>query len=272
MSSPGMPARQSPGPDGLINYEARFLAWFEALYARHTSALSFSEVRRALGALSDLYVHKRHKLPSGDVFDGRGKRAAFALYYAPLHFMLIAHITQSLGAKLSGTLVDIGCGTGVGGIAWAEAMGKVQALAGFDRNPWAASEATWNWQQFGQAGRAQRGDATPERLGRLGPGDGVVAAYLINELPENTRVALLTSFLAAHSRGASVLIVEPIAKTVADFWPPWQKAIEQAGGRSDIWRTAVRLTPELRLLDKATGLRHDVLKGRSLYLPGRGAL
>lgn len=272
MTSASMPARQKANADGHVDFEPRFLGFFEALYARHTQELSFSEVRRALRALSDLYVHKRHKLPSGDVFDGRGKRAAFALYYAPLHFLLIAHIAQHLGAKVCGTLIDMGCGTGAGGIAWAEAMPGVKTLLGYERNGWASQEANWSWQQFGQHGRAHRGDATAQRLSALGPQDGVIAAFLVNELPQDARAALLESLLAAHARGAAVLIVEPIAKSVADFWPVWQKRFEAVQGRSDTWRIPVQLTPQLRLLDKATGLRHDVLKGRSLYLPGKDAL
>lgn len=265
-----MPPLHAPDAPGPADYTQRFLAWFDALYARHTSELSFSEVRRALSALSDLYVHKRHKLKGGEVFDGRGKRAAFALYYAPLHFLLIAHITQSLGAKVSGTLLDVGCGTGVGSLAWAEALPAPARLAGFDRNAWAVQEAGWNWRHMGHTGRAQRTDASAARIATLGPGDAVIAAFVINELPEPVRTEMLAAFLSAHARGAKVLIVEPIAKTVAGFWPVWQAAFEKVGGQSATHKVGVRLPDSLRLLDKATGLRHDVLKGRSLYLPGAG--
>ena len=54
-----------------------------------------------------------------------GKRAAFALFYAPLHFMAVTAVVQALGADAPppASIVDLGCGTGVAGAAWALAAG-----------------------------------------------------------------------------------------------------------------------------------------------------
>ena len=75
----------------------RFAAHYEALEARHLAELTFAEVRRALQALSSVYVERRGRMAEGAVFDGAGKRAAFALYYGPMHFLLVREIVRALG-------------------------------------------------------------------------------------------------------------------------------------------------------------------------------
>jgi hypothetical protein len=71
----------------------------------------------------------------------------------------------------------------------------------------------------------------------------------------------------AHARGASVLIVEPIARRLAAWWDAWRSAFAERGGRAHEWRFAARLPPTLALLDKAAGLDHRELLARSLWLP-----
>ncbi|HEX2341333.1 MAG TPA: hypothetical protein VHI98_12715, partial [Vicinamibacterales bacterium] len=61
--------------------------WMRALEARHLIDLQFAEVARALRALSSAYVQRRAALATGAALDGAGKRAAFALFYGPLHFL-----------------------------------------------------------------------------------------------------------------------------------------------------------------------------------------
>ena len=70
--------------------------WLAALENRHLSDLTFAEVSRALRALSSTYVERRSKLADGAALSGAGKRAAFALFYGPLHFLLLEHIARSL--------------------------------------------------------------------------------------------------------------------------------------------------------------------------------
>ena len=63
----------------------QFLDGFEQ---RHLADLRFSDVTRALRALSSAYVERRETaLAGGAALDGAGKRAAFALYYGPIHFL-----------------------------------------------------------------------------------------------------------------------------------------------------------------------------------------
>ena len=96
-----------------------FPAWFTALEARHLSRLTFAEVRRGLQALSALYVDRGKRLGTGAALEGSGKRAAFALFYAPLHFLLVRDVVRALGAGEAGprSIVDLGCGTGTAAAA-----------------------------------------------------------------------------------------------------------------------------------------------------------
>ena len=92
-------------------------AFIEELEKRHLADLRFSEVTRALRALSSAYVERRESaLADHRALDGAGKRAAFGLYYGPLHFLLVRHIVGEIAASISpGTVVDLGCGTGLMG-------------------------------------------------------------------------------------------------------------------------------------------------------------
>ena len=49
-----------------------------------------------LRALSSTYVERRGRLGDGAALSGAGKRAAFALFYGPLHYLLIREIVRAL--------------------------------------------------------------------------------------------------------------------------------------------------------------------------------
>ena len=102
----------------------RFADWMRDLEARHLADLTFAEVSRALRALSSNYVERRGTLAAGGPLAGAGKRAAFALFYGPLHYLLVQNIVSALDAAKGqvSTLVDLGCGTGAAGAAWAAAF------------------------------------------------------------------------------------------------------------------------------------------------------
>jgi SAM-dependent methyltransferase len=215
--------------------------------------------------LSSIYVERRHE-GVNRALDSAGKRAAFALFYAPLHFLTTYSIAQALeaGRKLE-RVVDLGCGTGAAGAAWALAAGAGW-ITGIDRHPWAVTEARWTYNALGLHGSARRGDlaSTPPAAA----GDGILAAYLFNELSATARDGLLGRLLESVSRGARLLIIEPISLRVSPWWPEAARRIATAGGRADEWRFAADLPPRLRLLDKAAGLDHRELTARSLYCPG----
>jgi hypothetical protein len=245
-----------------------FLRWLDSLDDRHRQALSFQEVRRSVQALSSLYVERRNRLGEGSALDGAGKRAAFATYFAPLHFLLVREIVRALGAasRAMPALVDLGCGTGAGGAAWALEMNPHPRITGLDRNPWAASEARWSYVAFGLDGT---GKAIDVNTFKIPAGTAVLAAFILNELPDESRERWRGLFLSAAQRGSPILIVEPIARRLSPWWDEWAADFLSAGGRNDEWRFPIVLPERLALMDKAAGLDHRELTGRSLWLPGR---
>ena len=63
---------------GCVEEPDPFAAYHEALEARHLADSTFAEVRRAAQALPSVYLERRGRMAEGAVFDGAGKRAAFA--------------------------------------------------------------------------------------------------------------------------------------------------------------------------------------------------
>jgi hypothetical protein len=245
-----------------------FPGFFAALEERHLAERSFAEVRRGLQALSSLYVERRDRLATGAALDGTGKRAAFALFYGPLHFLTLREIVRALDARRLRwpLLLDLGCGTGAAGAAWALELPRAELL-GVERNGWAAGEARFTHARLGLRGRIVRGELSrfepPARCG------GVLLAYTVNELDEAGRERWLPRLLQAASDGAAILVVEPLARRALHWWDAWTAAFEARGGRQDEWRFRVPLLPRLALLDRAAGLDHRELTARSLFLPGR---
>jgi SAM-dependent methyltransferase len=245
-----------------------FDEWVHALEARHLADLTFAEVSRALRALSSTYVENRGGLLEGRALKGAGKRAAFALFYGPLHFLLLQHIVRSLGVferSSVAAIVDLGCGTGAAGAAVAGLCQRQPRVLGIDRHPWPVKEAALTYRHFGLNGRAVRGDITGAHW--PDPPAALIASFTLNELDEKARAVMLRRLLERASRHDPVLIVEPLARFVAPWWFEWQAVFSKAGGRADEWRFKVDLPPIVQRLDRAAGLDHRELTGRSLYVP-----
>jgi len=240
-------------------------SFLDKLRARHLRDLEFREVRRALQALSTSYVERRSRVAAGRALASAGKRAAYALYYGPIHLLTVDAIVRTLAAQTPPPrrIIDLGCGTGAAGAAWALACDVKPAVNGIDVHPWAVAEASWTLRTLGIAGRSRRGSLT--RPPPLQPGDAVVAAWAINELESDARDSLQTWLLGA-ARDHPVLIVEPIARRAVPWWPDWQAAFEAIGGRADEWKFAVERPALVAELDQATGLDHRILKARSLWV------
>jgi hypothetical protein len=244
-----------------------FDRWIADLEARYLADLRFSEVSRALRALSATYVERRGRIQEGAALAGAGKRAAFALFYGPLHFLTVRGIVERLNTSIgtSAILVDLGCGTGASGAAWA-AQSKVRSVIAIDRHPWAVAEAGRTYRQFDVQARVIRGDL----LSRWPSGGAAfLAAYSINELPDDSRDRLLARLLDRASRGDAVLVIEPLARSAAPWWTAWCAAFSEAGGRADAWRFPSNLPELVAKLDRAAGLDHAEHTARSLWLAPR---
>lgn len=238
--------------------------WLEALEARHLADLRVPEVTRALRALSSAYVERRHALARGAALDSAGKRAAFALFYAPIHLLVTKHVVETLGAGAPDTIVDLGCGTGAAGAAWAIACGSAPRVLGIDRHPWAVEEARWTYRALRIDGTARHGD-----VARFRPPRGnlaIVAAYVLNELPEAGRTSLVDTLLEEATRGVRVAVLEPIARAVTPWWDAVAERFIEAGGRADEWEIGLDLPPLVAKFDAAAGLNHRRVKARSLFI------
>lgn len=253
--------------------ETALHGWMTALEARHLADLRVQEVTRALRALSAAYVERRRDRSIDEsrqkvhgTLDSTGKRAAFALFYGPLHFMAVSRVVLSLGATRPAptSIVDLGCGTGAAGAAWAFLSPTRPPVLGIDRHRWAVEEARWSYAHFGLSGRTRLGDIT--RTPSLGAGDAIVVAYVLNELADSARVRVEAMLIAAADRGARVLVLEPIARAVTPWWDETAARLVAKGGRADQWRFPIERPPMVALLDNAAGLDHRELTLRTLFV------
>lgn len=240
-------------------------SWLAALEARHLANLTRPELTRALRALSSCYVERRDRLAQGGALEGAGKRAAFALFYAPLHFLTVSHIVDALnaGRRPVQQILDLGCGTGAAGVAWATSMDATPAVIGIDRSAWAVDEANWTYRHFGMRGRAWTGDLTRAPI-RADARTGILLAYAVNELPPERRAVLLERLVQRVRGGAALLVVEPIARRTADWWDEWRAALAREGARADDWRFAADLPPLLRSIARGAGLDPRELTARTI--------
>ena len=245
-----------------------FDGWLAAAEQRYLADLTRPELGRALRALGETYVRRRDTLADGKALEGRGKRAAFALYYAPLHFLTVRAIARALhepGRRIQPgrtprPVLDIGCGTGAAGAAWALETGA--RVSGIDVSAWAVDEASWTYATLGVQGRARRGGL--EGLTLPSTPATLLAAFVVNELPATARAQALERLTAAARDGHAVVIIEPIARALTPWWREWERALQPFGGLTEEWRIKADLPPLLRDLDKSAGLTHRELTARSL--------
>ena len=245
--------------------DSSFSAWLTTLEKRHLANLTPSQAARALRALSSCYVERRSKLAKGGALESAGKRAAFALFYGPLHFLVTREIVRAIEpARYVAQILDLGCGTGAAGAAWAFESGRC-TINGLDRHPWAVAEANWTYRAFGITGYAGQADIDRAPI-RGRRGHGILAAYSVNEISAEVRGRLLPRLVEAHQHGARVLVIEPIAKRLAPWWAEWSDTFCGGGGRADEWRFPVDLPERQRQLGKAAGLDPRELTARSLWM------
>ncbi|MEC8425611.1 MAG: class I SAM-dependent methyltransferase, partial [Myxococcota bacterium] len=234
------------------------------------SDLRFSDVRRAVQALSTLYVQKRAggRLDKR-AGDGAGKRAAFASYYAPLHFMATAAAAASLGVtECEGVqeIHDLGCGTGAVGAAMARLLPGAPRISGIDANTTAVAACRRTFAALGVRGRARVG-RLPAAMPRLRKGALAVAGWSLNELTPRDRDAVLDAVGSGVSRGSGLLVLEPLSTRVVPWWPRLQRRFPEA--RLLELRAPVERPDWVARLDDATRLDHRDATCRALWLPPR---
>jgi hypothetical protein len=253
--------------------------WIDALLDRHMRGLTTSEFLKAVRALSARYVERRAELAHRSPVDSAGKRAAFAGFFAPLHHLTAREVIAAVGAATSpiAHVLDLGCGTGAAGSAWGMALPVRPALTGFDHVPWLLEEARWNWNLLGFSSHTKRQDfvefaaAGRDPRASTGARTGIVLGWSVNELTTDGRTRLLPRLLDARARGASVLVLEPLARSAVKWWDTWTRPVLEAGGRVDEWKFPANLPVRLAELDAQAGFRREYLSARSLWLPA-GAL
>jgi hypothetical protein len=237
--------------------------WLEALDRRHLANLTPSEVARALRALSCCYVERWARLATGGALDSAGKRAAFALFYAPIHFVVARAIVGAIAGSSEQVreVLDVGCGTGTAARHGPSPAPRRSAasigIVGGGRGELDVSAAGLN-------GRASRRDASRTAL-QGGPGTAAIVAYAANELGEEGRAVLLAELLRLHASGARILVIEPIARRAAPWWNEWAGVAASSGGRVDEWRFPASLPPRQRALARAAGLDPRELTARLAF-------
>ena len=97
-------------------------------------------------------------------------------------------------------------------------------------------------------------------------GNSVLAAYVLNELPDEARTRVEARLLDTALHGGRVLVIEPIARAIAPWWDDMVARFAPVGGRADEWRLPIDLPPLLEKFDRAAGLNHRELTFRSLFV------
>ena len=248
--------------------------WIGALQTRHRANLTPAEFLKAVRALSARYVERRAGLAERSAVDSTGKRAAFAAYYAPLHFLTTREIVHAVGAASAGPidrLIDFGCGTGAASAAWALELARPPNIMGVDEGGWALGEAAWTWRALGLHGRTRRGDLVDAAERACRSTDPRPTAFLFawsaNELVDRERDRLLRVLSAAPASPRALLVVEPLARAAAPWWDEWADALRGSGARCNEWQFDVSLPPELARIGEAAGFRRAHLGARSLWRP-----
>jgi SAM-dependent methyltransferase len=251
------------------NHIDQLSRWMTAAERRYLADLRIQEITRGLRALSSAYVERRARGDGRRVhgaLDTAGKRAAFALYYAPLHFIAVTEAVRVLGLAdpAPGSIVDLGCGTGAAGAAWAIAAGSTPKVIAIDRHPWAVAEARWTLSQLGLRGNARQGDI--QRPPPVRTAQSAIAAYTLNELPDSARQHVEQQLAECARRGGRVLILEPLARAVVPWWHDMTLRLAAMGARTDEWKLAVEVPPIARELGTAAGLNYRELRFQTLSL------
>jgi len=255
---------------------ARFDAWLADAVLRHSRELEFREIRKGVQAVSHLYVERRDGVDLGArALEGRGKRAALATFFGPLHFLTVHHLLLEVGPARLGAVrrvLDLGCGSGAAGAAAAATLATIGAVAeppsvvGLDRSGYVLAEARHTYAHFGLAAQTLRGQL-PSAIVKAGAGDLLVFGWSVNELAERARRELWETLVPALAEGARLLLLEPLAGPASPWWRAWADRLSPLGVGEPRHKVQLALPDWIARLDKAAGLDHRTLGARVLLGP-----
>ncbi len=97
---------------------------------------------------------------------------------------------------------------------------------------------------------------------------GILLGWAANELTDEARGRLLRALSARVRAGATVCVIEPVARRAAPWWNEWRVAFGEAA-RADEWTFDVLLPDALAQLADAAGLHAARLTARSLIVTPR---
>jgi SAM-dependent methyltransferase len=255
-----------PAPALPPEIAARFEAWLRAAAGREP--LTPAEIRSGVRALSLRYVEGRSTDGVAGALGGAALRAAFASFYAPLHFLAAYAAASALPpAWRTGIrrVIDLGAGTGATGAALALAAGAREVLA-LERSGWALGEARRSFAALGVRGRTRRVDL-PAGVPRAGAGDAIAAGWTLNELRPPARQRVTGLLARALETGARVLVLEPLAHGAAPWWDDFAAALAPSGASSELMKWEIERPEWIAKLDLAAGLDHREIGARVLWGP-----
>lgn len=240
----------------------RFDAWLESGVKR-AAPLSFSDLRRGVQALSQRYVERR---PPEDALGSPAKRAAFATYFAGLHFLTAYGVVRALPAALAADvarIVDLGSGTGAAAAGVASALAAPAGVLALDRSGFALAEARTTLRAFALRGETRRAQL-PSGLPKLRRGDLALAGWFLNELADEARARLVAALCDGLAAGARLLVLEPLAGRSVPWWDDVAAALRPLGVASGSVRWRVERPAWIAQMDKAARLDHGELGARVL--------
>lgn len=242
-----------------------FHHWLSNRTAAAEAELSFRQIRQGVQAVQKDYLSRmRGQALPNKPLEGRAKRAAFATFYAAIHFRTVQSWVEEHPLQPRNGLnriIDLGCGTGAVGSAVALSIEPHPSVLGLDRSPWAVAEARETYRSFGLQGSAQRA-TLPGGLPRGSRGELMVAGWSINELDDAARDRLKTAIENGLERGAGLLIFEPISERISPWWSSWQSSLSRWGTEEHRFKCHWERPEWVARMDKAARMDHRILSAR----------
>ena len=199
----------------------------------------------------------------------RGKLAAFASYYAPIHFLTTLQACEHFGIGMltaEHPVMDLGCGTGAVGAAVARTLPGGASVVGVDASRAVAEAFRRTARQLNVRSRLRVG-RLPKAMPRVPAGGIIVAGWSLNELDEQERSGVLERLQPHLQKGAGLLVLEPLSRRVSPWWSAVVSSLENLGCREAELTDPLPDVEWIQRLDQATGLDHRRAKCRGLWVP-----